>query len=67
MHVDRLLADDTTYDEIYEYTKGQFDKLAPDGGYCFLGSFLGAVGDERIKTKNDMLWKAVEELRYKYY
>jgi len=64
---DNLLSDDVTYEEIYEYTKGQFDKLTPGGGYCFLGAFLGAVGDEKIVQKNAMLRKAVEELKYKYY
>jgi hypothetical protein len=64
---DHLLADDVTYDEIYEYTKSRFDRLAPGGGYCFLGGYLGAVGDDRIKAKNAMVGKAVAELRYKYY
>ncbi len=64
---DHMLSDDVTYDEIYEYTKSRFDLLAPDGGYCFLGGYLGAVGDERVTAKNDMVWKAVGELQYKYY
>ena len=64
---DHLLSDDVTYEEIYEYTKGQFDKLAPGGGYAFLGAFLGAVGDERIVKKNEMVQRAVDELVYKYY
>lgn len=64
---DRLLADDVTYEEIYDYTKGQFDALTPGGGYCFLGGYLGAVGDERIVKKNEMLQKAVAELSTKYY
>jgi uroporphyrinogen-III decarboxylase len=62
-----LLADAVTYDEIFAYTKGQFDMLAPNGGYVFMGGFLGAVGDKNIAKKNDMLQKAVKELQYKYY
>ena len=64
---DNLLSDTVTYEEIYAYTKGQFDLLAPGGGYMFAGGFLGAIGDENIASKNAMLNKAVEELRYKYY
>jgi hypothetical protein len=64
---DKLLSDTVTYDEIFAYTKGQFDMLAPGGGYIFAGGFLGAVGDENIAGKNDMLHKAVKELQYKYY
>ena len=62
-----LLSDSVTYDEIYAYTKGQFDMLAPGGGYVFLGGFLGAVGDTNIAKKNDMLNRAVKELQYQYY
>lgn len=64
---DNLLSDAVTYDEIFAYTKGQFDMLAPGGGYMFLGGFLGAVGDKKNAQKNDMLHKAVKELQYKYY
>lgn len=64
---DHLLEDDVTYEEIYESVKKQFDLLAPGGGYCFSGSFLGSVGDEKTKEKNKMLYQAVAELSRKYY
>ena len=62
-----LLNDDVTYDEIYESVKKSFDDLAPGGGYCFCGGFLGAVGDERVAEKNAMVQRAVAELDHKYY
>jgi hypothetical protein len=62
-----LLNDNVTYEEIYESVKKQMDMLAPGGGYCFLGMYLGAVGDESIVRKNEMLQKAVAELSHKYY
>ena len=62
-----LLHDDVTYEEIYESVKKSMDLLAPAGGYCFAGGFLGAVGDETFKEKNKMVYKAANELSYKYY
>ena len=64
---DRLLDDDVTYEEIYESVKKQFDLLAPGGGYCFEGFFMGAKGDTINMEKNRMLYEAVAELDHKYY
>jgi hypothetical protein len=64
---DNLLKPDVTYDEIYEYTKSRLDLLAPGGGYCFTGGFIGAVGDTTKAVKTAMVNKAFNELRYKYY
>jgi hypothetical protein len=64
---DRLLADDVTYDEIYESVRRTMDLLAPGGGYCFCGGFLGATGDELAVGKNRLLKKAVDELVCRYY
>ena len=50
-----------------ENVKKQFDLLAPGGGYMFLGGFLGAIGDESVKKKNEMVFKAVAELCRMYY
>jgi hypothetical protein len=63
----RLLENDVTYEEIYESVKKQMDLLAPGGGYCFMGGYLGAVGDESIVKKNELLRKAVADLSHKYY
>ena len=62
-----LLKDDVTYEEIYESVKRSMDMLAPAGGYCFGGGYLGAVGDETFKVKNEMVYRAANELSYKYY
>ena len=64
---DHLLDADVTYEEIYDSLKKQFDLLAPGGGYMFLGGFLGAIGDESVKKKNEMVFKAVAELCRMYY
>lgn len=63
----RLLEEDVTYEEIRESVKTQMDLLAPGGGYCFLGAFLSNKGDEKIVKKNDMLYKAYNELCRNYY
>ena len=63
----RLLDDDVTYGEIYDSIKCQMDMLAPGGGYCFCGGFMGALGDKRSFEKNMMVRRAVEELSHTYY
>ena len=62
-----LLNDDVTYEEIYESIKNQMDLLAPGGGYCFSGGYLGAIGDKAVYEKNAMVHRAVKELSHKYY
>jgi hypothetical protein len=64
---DRLLADDVTYEELYGSVKATMDLLAPGGGYCFCGGFLGAKGDTAAPRKNALLNKAVGELIHTYY
>ena len=64
---DHLLNDGVTYEEIYDSIKRQMDLLAPGGGYCFCGGFMGAVGDKNVFEKNAMVHKAVAELSHMYY
>ncbi|MCF0141863.1 MAG: veratrol--corrinoid protein metyltransferase, partial [Parasporobacterium sp.] len=42
-------------------------KLAPGGGYCFCGGFLGRLGDDKTLQKNRMVRRAAEELGHLYY
>jgi hypothetical protein len=62
-----LLDDNVTYEEIYESIKAQMDQLAPGGGYCFCGGYLGAVGDQKVVQKNMWVTQAVSELSHRYY
>ena len=41
--------------------------LAKDGGFVWCGSFLGAIGDEKIIKKNQIVKKAVEEIGGSFY
>ena len=63
----RLLEDDVTYEEIYDSVKNTLDRLTPGGGYVFMGFFLSAAGDMKTMKKNEMLYKAFDALKNKYY
>lgn len=62
-----LLDDDVTYEEIYESIKASMDMLAPGGGYCFAGGYLGAIGDTTAIRKNEMVMRAYNDLCTAYY
>ena len=62
-----LLGKDVGYDEIYEYTKKTFDTLAPGGGYCFMGGFMGLNDGGISEQKNKWLTSIYEGLKYTYY
>lgn len=63
---DNLWRDDVTRDDIYEYTRQQFDMLAPGGGYCFVGGFMGLPGSSSMQ-KNEWLMEIYNEIKYDYY
>ena len=52
---------------IYESIKASMDMLAPGGGYCFAGGYLGAIGDTSVMHKNEMVMRAYGELCTRYY
>ncbi len=56
-----------TDEDIYISVKETFDRLAPGGGYCFCGGFIGPVDDENTKHRNKVLRAAVRELGSRYY
>ena len=63
----RLLEDDVTDEEIREAVKKTIDTYAPDGGYVFLGNFLGAIDDQKVKHKNKVVKDFVKEYGMNYY
>lgn len=63
----QLWGEDVTYDQLYEYTKQQFDILAPGGGYCFMGGFMGMPGDKLSEKKNKWMGEIYDSLKYTYY
>ena len=64
----RLLEPDCTDEEIYESVRDSMNRLAPGGGYCFCGGFLGAADqmDECIR-RNLIVQKAVKEIGHSFY
>jgi len=42
---------------VVEAVKSTIDKLAPDGGYCFYGNFLGAPTDPITRQKNQWIYE----------
>ncbi len=64
---DELTRPDVTEEEVKASVKKAIDTYAPDGGYVFCGSFLGAIGDETVPIKNRWLWEAVEEYGKHFY
>jgi hypothetical protein len=65
---DHLLSDDVTDEEIYESVKQSIERLAPGGGYCFCGGFLGAAGQEKeTNRKNAVVHRALEEIGRNFY
>ena len=63
----RLLEPDVTEEEIIESVRATANKLAPGGGFAFMGGFLGAVDDENVNRKNAILRKAIEDIRFNFY
>jgi uroporphyrinogen-III decarboxylase len=44
-----------TEEELRQSVRDSVDRLAPGGGYCWLGGFLTAVGDEENRKKNAII------------
>ena len=63
----RLLDPDVTDEEIVASVEETFNKLAPGGGFAWCGGFLGPIGDEETKRKNEVLQGAVDRLAYSFY
>ena len=63
----RLLEPDVTDEEIRESAKKSIDTYGKNGGYVFLGNFLGPVDDMEVKRKNKVLHDFVAEYGMHYY
>ena len=62
-HIEEL----TTEDVIRQSVRDAIDKYAPGGGYAFCGGFLGAVGDELAKQKNEWILTEAESYCRTFY
>ena len=51
--------------DVYNVVKGHLDKLAPGGGFGFMGSVMGS--DPVSQERNKWLGEVFEELRVQYY
>ena len=64
---DRLLDADVTDEEIRESVKHSIDTYGKDGGYVFLGGYLGPNDDMEVKRKNAVIMETVAEYGMHYY
>ena len=55
----RLGEPDVTDEEIRQSVRDTIDLLAPGGGFCWCGGYLGAVGDTEADRKNKVLREEV--------
>ena len=62
-----LADDDCPKELVVEAVKKTIDRLAPGGGYCFYGNFLGAPGNEKVQRKNAWIRETVREYGADYY
>jgi len=63
----RLLDPDVTDEEIVASAEETFKNYAPGGGFIWGGGFLGPIGDETVKHKNEVLRGAVDRLARSFY
>ena len=66
-NVGELLDPDCSDEIIIETMRASVDRFAPDGGYAFMGSFVGAVDDEKVARKNLVLKRAAQEYCNTFY
>lgn len=62
-----LLDPDCPDEAIVESVHRTVDRLAPDGGYIFIGEFFGSVGDESIAHKNAVVMQAARDYCNVFY
>ncbi|MGI6218080.1 MAG: uroporphyrinogen decarboxylase family protein [Coriobacteriales bacterium] len=57
-----LVSNDATNEEVVAFAKEMIDTYAPDGGYAFMGGFVGPADDPDVQRKN----KAVNDFAIDY-
>jgi len=63
----RLLESDVSDEEIEESVREVIYRLAPGGGYCFFGGYMGLTGDEESARRNRVVQNAYMRYRAKVY
>ncbi len=63
----RLLERDVTDEEIEESVRETIYRLAPGGGYCFFGGYMGLIGDVESERKNKVVRDAYMKYRASVY
>ena len=63
----RLADPEVTDEEIRQSVRDSMDLLAPGGGYCFCGGYLGPVDDPEVARKNAVVMDEVETYGRAFY
>ena len=63
----RFLEPDCTDEELVESVRSTILTLADGGGYCFMGGFFAAPGDEMAMHRSRLVQETFRELRYSIY
>lgn len=62
-----LLNPNITEEELRQSVRDTMDAYAPGGGFCWSGSYLGALDDKEVQRKNDILYDEVYSYGAKFY
>jgi hypothetical protein len=62
----RLLESDVSDEEIEESVREVIYRLAPGGGYCFFGGYMGLTGDEESARRNRVVQNAYMRYRLRF-
>ncbi len=65
--IGHLASPDVTDEEIRQSIRDTMDALAPGGGYCFCGGYLGALDDPEVARKNAVVLDEVETYGATFY
>jgi len=63
----RLLEPNVTEEELRQSVRDTIDAYAPDGGFCWMGRYLSAVGDTETARKNDIICDEVIKYGRAFY
>ena len=63
----RLLEPDVTEEELRKSVRDTIDAYAPGGGFCWMGGYLGALGDTESVRKNAIISDEVIKYGHAFY